>query len=88
MMIAAISMGPATAQVFPNAPCPAGYWHYGSLCLNNTTGDVVLASAAPEAVAEPGCRRGYWRMDSVCLNLATGDVELAEAPSQSARAGK
>jgi hypothetical protein len=80
-------MAPAAAQV-SSAPCPAGYWHYGSLCLNNSTGDVVLASAEPTAPAEPGCRPGYWRMGSVCLNLATGDVELAETDTQSARAGK
>lgn len=85
MVIATMSMAPVTAQVSPTpALCPGGYWHYGSLCLNNNTGDVVLASAAP---AEFGCRPRYWRMDAVCLDLATGDVELA-APSQSARAGK
>src|SRR5262245_231240 len=37
---------PAAAQTSA-APCPAGYWHYATLCLNNSTGDVVLAAAAP-----------------------------------------
>jgi hypothetical protein len=87
-MIAPMSLVPATAQVSPSAPCPAGYWHYGSLCFDESTGDVVLASAAPVAVTEPGCRLGYWRMDTVCVNLTTGDVELAEAATQSAQAGK
>ena len=27
--------------------CPAGYWQLGSVCLNNSTGDVV--DAAPPA---------------------------------------
>jgi len=40
------SASPAAAQTFA-APCPAGYWHYTSLCLNNSTGDVVLAAAVP-----------------------------------------
>src|SRR5262245_9126378 len=88
MITAVISMAPAMGQVSPTVPCPVGYWHYGSLCLNNSTGDVVLASVAPAAAADPGCRPGYWRMDAVCLNLATGDVELAETPTQSARADK
>src|SRR5262245_22620687 len=41
-----VSVTPAAAQSSP-APCPAGYWHYASLCLNNNTGDVVLAAAVP-----------------------------------------
>jgi hypothetical protein len=39
-----VSMAPAAAQG-SSAPCPAGYWRYASLCLNNTTGDVVLVAA-------------------------------------------
>ena len=88
MITAAVSMAPAMGQVSPIAPCPVGYWHYGTLCLNNSTGDVVLATAAPAAAADPGCRPGYWRMDAVCLNLATGDVELSETGTQSAQASK
>ena len=88
MITTTVSMVPAAAQVSPDTPCPAGYWEYGSLCLNNGTGDVAVASVAPAAAAEAGCRPGYWRMDTVCRNPATGDVELAETGSQSDRAGK
>ena len=41
---------PAISQGASGSQCPAGYWLYGSLCLNNTSGDVVYASA-PEAAA-------------------------------------
>jgi hypothetical protein len=87
MLTMAVSTAPAGAQVSP-APCPVGYWHYGSLCLNDSTGDVVLASAVPAAPVELGCRPGYWRYDALCQNLSTGDVELAETGTRSARADK
>jgi tripartite-type tricarboxylate transporter receptor subunit TctC len=46
MVSPASLLGLAAAQSIP-APCPVGYWHYASLCLNNSTGDVVLAAAVP-----------------------------------------
>jgi tripartite-type tricarboxylate transporter receptor subunit TctC len=38
-----MSVSPAAARASA-ASCPAGYWRYASLCLNNSTGDVVLAA--------------------------------------------
>jgi hypothetical protein len=60
--------------------CPAGYWRMGTLCLHDTTGDVVEAApaAAPQVASEPGCASGYWRLDSLCVSPATGDVELVD----------
>jgi hypothetical protein len=49
-----------------------------SLCLNNTTGDVVNAEPEVASRIERGCAPGYWRLDSLCLNSATGDVELVD----------
>jgi hypothetical protein len=75
---------PASPQDAARLQCPAGYWLYGSLCLNDGTGDVVYASA-PEAVGvEPGigCRSGYWRYGKLCMNSVTGDVEMADEPTR------
>ena len=71
---------PAISQGASGLQCPAGYWLYGSLCLNNTSGDVVYASApkASRVVSEVGCAPGYWRYGPLCLSPETGDVELAD----------
>jgi len=39
----AVAQSPGTAR----SSCPEGYWQLDSLCLNNSTGDVV--NAAPPA---------------------------------------
>lgn len=71
---------PALPQVASGLQCPAGYWLYGSMCLNNTSGDVVYASApkAARMASERGCAPGYWRYGQLCLSSETGDVELAD----------
>jgi hypothetical protein len=70
---------PARSQDASSAQCPTGYAPYGTVCIHDSTGDVVNGSAArtfrPEA--EAGCVPGYWRFREVCISLATGDVELA-----------
>lgn len=77
-----------------NLRCPAGYWPMESLCLNNSTGDVVEASpaAASRTALELGCAPGYWRLDTLCLSASTGDVELVDEKQwpagQRAEAGK
>ena len=43
---------PAISQGASGLQCPAGYWLYGSLCLDNTSGDVVYASAPKAAAAQ------------------------------------
>ena len=43
---------PAISQGASGLQCPAGYWLYGSLCLNNTSGDVLYASAQKAAAAQ------------------------------------
>src|SRR5262245_44261917 len=73
--------------------CPVGYWLMESLCLNNSTGDVVYAapSGPSSIVAVPGCRPGYWRLDSLCQSPSTGDIELVDEqrwPVGSTRAGR
>jgi hypothetical protein len=52
LLIVAISILASTGAVAQStntarSSCPAGYWQLGSLCLNNSTGDVV--DAAPPA---------------------------------------
>lgn len=71
---------PALPQDASGLQCPAGYWLYGSMCLNNTSGDVVYASApkASRMASERGCAPGYWRYGQLCLSSETGDVELAD----------
>ena len=66
---------PAISQDVSGSQCPAGYWKYGSLCLNDTSGDVVNASRIASGV---GCARGYWRYGRLCLSSETGDVEIAD----------
>lgn len=60
--------------------CRPGYWQMGSLCLNNSTGDVVYAetTSSSNVLLEAGCAPGYWRLDSLCLHSDTGDVELVD----------
>ena len=62
------------------AACPVGYWQLELLCLNDTTGDLVLAEApgSPRLAYEPGCRPGYWRLGDLCQSSATGDIELVD----------
>ena len=72
---------PGAASNQPAQSCPPGYWLYDALCMNSTTGDVVLASS--EAVNEgvrlsAGCRTGYERITTLCYSARTGDVELAD----------
>jgi hypothetical protein len=72
---------PAISQGASGLKCPAGYWLHGSLCLNNTSGDVAYASApkASQLGSEVGCAPGYWRYGALCLIPETGDVKLADA---------
>jgi hypothetical protein len=70
----------AQSQSAAKQVCPATYWLMGTLCLNDDTGDVVMAST-PETnriASRMACRPGYWRMAGVCLDLESGDVELAD----------
>lgn len=72
---------PGDAPSAPAQNCPSGYWLSDSLCMNSTTGDVVLASSevANEVVRlSAGCRTGYERMATLCYSARTGDVELAD----------
>lgn len=53
-LIATLSLlaaSPATAQSQDAAtsPCPAGYWQMESLCLDNSTGDVLPAAAGAQS---------------------------------------
>jgi hypothetical protein len=41
---AAVAQSSKTAR----SSCPEGYWQLGSLCLNNSTGDVVDAAPLTE----------------------------------------
>jgi hypothetical protein len=67
---------PARSQDASTLQCPAGYWRYGSLCIDSATGDIVYAAVA-RAESETGCAPGYWRHGEVCVSHETGDVELA-----------
>jgi hypothetical protein len=75
---AAVSEGAASS-----AACPARYWLWDKLCLNNAAGDVVMASERTFSGKESSliCRPGYWRLGSLCQNSETGDVELGRASS-------
>jgi hypothetical protein len=77
---------PARAQDVTTLQCPAGHWHFASVCIDSVTGDVVSAAAAQDlrAGAEAGCAPGYWRHGEVCISLASGDVEMAEARRRAA----
>jgi hypothetical protein len=68
------------SQTSANGRCPQGYWLMEPVCMNQETGDVVMASPAPPARAalEPGCAPGYWRLGELCLSPSTGDVELVD----------
>ena len=77
---------PARSQDASSLQCPSGYWLYGSLCLNNGSGDVVYASTqkAARAESEAGCTPGYWRYGELCMSSATGDVEMADEQRRTA----
>jgi hypothetical protein len=80
VMCSLSTVATAQSQSSTDLRCPAGYWLMQSLCLNNSTGDVVYPepAAASRVLLERGCAPGYWRLDSLCLNSATGDVELVD----------
>ena len=48
----AMAQTPGTAR----SGCPAGYWLMGSLCLNSSIGDVVLATPPARPDNKPGSR--------------------------------
>ena len=76
----------AQSQSTADAPCPSGYGRLDTLCLNSTTGDVVMANvpASPGVVRETGCRPGYWRYGELCMSSDTGDVEMADQQPRAA----
>jgi hypothetical protein len=68
---------PARSQDASTLQCPAGYWRYGSVCIDSATGDVVYATVA-RADSATGCALGYWRHGEVCISHETGDVEMVQ----------
>lgn len=71
---------PALAQApAPDSRCPTGYTAIGTICLDESNGDVVnqLPTTQGMAVqsAQP-CESGYELIQSVCISTASGDVQL------------
>jgi hypothetical protein len=82
-LVACCLAAPAPSQDASTLQCPAGYWRYGSVCIDSATGDVVNAAVA-RAESETGCAPGYWRLGDVCISPQTGDVELVQERTRAA----
>lgn len=70
---------PALAQApASDTACPAGYTAFGTICLDESNGDVVnqLPTTQGMAVQSSPCESGYELVQSVCVSRSTGDVEL------------
>ncbi len=74
---------PALAQApEQDARCPPRYTAIGTICLDESNGDVVNQLPTTQGMALPSgpCGAGYELIESVCISRTSGDVELPSLP--------